>query len=111
MLTEMLREKGYEVEMEARLASGRIVDLLLRKDGKRALIEIETGESDPLENLLGLAPSRLDKIVSVALSKREAERLVELLASGEIAQDSRIAVVTLPLLLKHLRTAGSLDEL
>ncbi|MCH7876329.1 MAG: hypothetical protein IH965_13665 [Gemmatimonadetes bacterium] len=61
--------------MEITLENGRIVDLLARKDGFTAGIEIETEKSDAVDNIKSLIAGALDKIISVPLSKPEAECL------------------------------------
>lgn len=99
----MLREKGYEVEIDASLGKGRQLDVLVRKNGQSGAIEIETGKSNHLQKLQSLIGSDLDKIVSVVLSEPEADRLMKALASSDVASDRRVVVVTLTQLLQYLQ--------
>lgn len=103
-LAELLREKGYEVTVEAKLVNGRIVDLLVHRDGTRTAIEIETGRSNSLENIRGLAALHFDKIVSVVLRKKEADSMIRDLTTNDIAPNGRVVVLTLSDFVKYLRT-------
>ena len=45
-----LKDLGYTVQEEYPIGSGKTIDLVASRDGKRIAIEIETGKSDPASN-------------------------------------------------------------
>ena len=72
---EQLRQEGWEIEIEAPRAGGR-VDVLATKDGKSLAIEVETGKSDVVANVRNCLRSRFNQILVVATSE-EARDTVE----------------------------------
>ncbi|MFA6186363.1 MAG: DUF87 domain-containing protein [Phycisphaerae bacterium] len=72
-------EQGYQVELEVPRISGR-VDVVARKDNERIAIEIETGKSDFLRNILQDLAAKYDKIIIAATDKNAYDKIEKTLA-------------------------------
>ena len=88
-----LRSSGYEVTEEAPIGSGKTVDVVAERDGKRIAFEIETGKSDAVGNVEKCLAAGIDKVVVVAMSRDMKESLrhavsgsprIEVLAPAEL---------------------------
>ena len=66
-IAEHLKNKGYEIEMESPIGEGKTVDIVASKDNKKMAIEIETGKSDEIENILKNLVRGFTKIIIVPL--------------------------------------------
>lgn len=69
-LAARLRGLGYEVREECPIGSGKTVDLLAVKDGRRVAFEVETGKSDVAANAGKAQAAGIDRLVIVATSSR-----------------------------------------
>jgi hypothetical protein len=69
-VAELFREKGYQVEIEKPIGEGKTVDIVATKEGERLAIEIETGKSDGIENILKNLNGSFSKIIIVPLSDK-----------------------------------------
>ena len=72
---EHYRRQGYNVTFEYPLGQGKSVDLVAEKDGKRIAIEIETGKSDFLWNLIKDLDADFGEILIVILSQKAEEKI------------------------------------
>ena len=88
VLAERLRSEGYEVAEEAPIGSGKTVDLLASRDGKRIAFEVETGNSDAAANARKCLDAGVDQVVVVATSRAACERL-----KSSLPADPRVRLV------------------
>jgi hypothetical protein len=83
---------GYQVELEAPRAGGR-VDVLARRGDERVGVEIETGSSDVRGNVANCLRSRFDRLVVVATSEGAQRKIEGLLADAGVLVRGRVSVV------------------
>ncbi len=74
-VAELLRERGFDVRIEARVGHDRTVDVFAESSGFRAIFEVETGMSGAVAKLRALWESDADVVVSVAIAPLTADRL------------------------------------
>jgi len=67
-LAEHLRSCGYEVTEEYPVGSGKAVDVVAERDGRRIAFEIETGESDAAANVKKCLDAGMDRVIITAVS-------------------------------------------
>lgn len=92
--------EGWEVEQEHVVQGNGVVDLVAKRPGRRAAIEIETGKSNVLGNLSKLRHAEFDSIVLVATSPEAVtvcQKAIEKTASqvGKRGRSDDGAAVTL----------------
>jgi Holliday junction resolvase len=80
-LAEHLRARGYEVAEEFPVGSGKTIDLVATRGGKRVAFEIETGASDAAANVRKCLAAGVDSVIVVATSARNRESLAKKLES------------------------------
>lgn len=91
---ELFTQNGYSVEEEAhRKGSEGKVDLLARKVSESVAIEIETGKSDILKNLLLNLEARFDRILIVATSKKALKKVEGVLNQKGLLENQRVEVM------------------
>jgi hypothetical protein len=99
---EYYRERGYWVTFEYKIGEGKSVDVVAEKDGKRIAIEIETGKSDAIYNILKDLEAGFDEVISVALNSKIKEKIMsELLESG-LDKNKNIKLIEISEFFKHL---------
>lgn len=76
-IAEHFKEKGYQVEVEKHLVDGQFVDIVADNGKERIAIEIETGKSDPIYNIMKNMNSGFDKIISVALDRKIKDQIIK----------------------------------
>ncbi len=76
-VAESLRNLGWTAMVEKRIGCGKTVDIEARKDGRRVAVEVETGKSDAVSNILKALEFGYDIVLSVALDTRTAEKIRE----------------------------------
>lgn len=86
------RQKGFIVDVE-KFVNGR-PDLIVSNGGAWAAIEIETGKSDPMSNVTKNLARGFPSIILVATSATAQKAIQAQLAEADLAQDSRIQVVS-----------------
>ena len=91
---EHLRRHGFSVSEEVPLGEGRTVDLLATREGERIAVEVETGRSDVIANVLKCAA--IDgKVVFVftdpAIRARYAPQIHALLPDARVLSTREIA--------------------
>jgi hypothetical protein len=62
------KKQGYEIAFEYAVKDNGKIDILAEKPGQRIAIEVETGKSAPLTNLINAAKASVDRFVFVATS-------------------------------------------
>ena len=82
-IAERLKTQGYEVAEEVAIGSGKTIDLLASRNGKRIAFEIETGKSDAVANVRKCFEAGIEKIVIVATSPQVRDRLTAILSKEE----------------------------
>ena len=88
----MLRDDGYEVELEAPRKTGR-VDVLARKDGEQIAIEIETGKSDAVWNVKQDLLARCNKVLVVVTDESVMDKVFMQLWSAGLIIPKRVSIV------------------
>jgi hypothetical protein len=84
--TAYYQAKGYEVSIEEALGEGKAVDLVARRSGEQIAIEVETGRSDTVANVLKCQAAGFPRILLLATTERaEAKVRRDLGAAGLLA--------------------------
>ena len=86
------RQRGFEVEVE-KYINGR-PDVIVRKGEVSAAVEIETGKSDPISNVLRNLKHDFTEIIIAATSDAVEKAIAAKLQAANLAQDGRIRVVS-----------------
>lgn len=63
-----LKSKGYQVEIEDPIGGGKTVDIVATKDDEKIVVEIETGKSDVIENIVKSLDKWFSRIIVVPLN-------------------------------------------
>lgn len=90
-----LERDGYHVTREHHIAGNGAVDILAERDGERLIVEIETGQSDVVENVRKCLAAGFERVVIAATNHAaygKVRRQVEQAAPG----DGRVEVVLCP---------------
>ena len=95
---EHLRGNGYDVSEEVPVGGGKSIDLVAARDGKRIALEIETGKSDAAANVRKCLDAGMDRVVSVATSRRAKDALARTLP-----KDPRVLCLTPIEVMSHFR--------
>ena len=82
-------EQGYQVELEVPRISGR-TDVVARKDNQKIAVEIETGKSDFVRNILQGLAAKYDKIIVIATDKNAFEKVEKTLAKEGLIIPNKI---------------------
>lgn len=90
---EYVESKDYEVKVEEQLNNGHKVDLVAEKDGRRIAIEIETGKSDSVNNVLKDLEDGFDSVISLALKYSVMSKLRAELDSVGAFKDARLKLI------------------
>lgn len=85
------RARGYKVTKEAPRSGGR-VDVLAERDGERIGIEIETGKSDILSNVVNCLKSDLTQVVIVATDERSLRSISSQLRNKNLDKVNRVTL-------------------
>jgi len=90
----VLKEQGYDVELEAPRGNqnGR-VDVLARKGTESIAVEVETGKSDVVWNVKQNLLARISKICVVATDESALRRVEKQLAKARLLIPSRVELV------------------
>lgn len=99
-IAEFLRSRGYQVEIEKPIGEGKAVDMVAIKDVERIAIEIETGKSDVVENIVKSLDEGFSRIIVVPLNlkaKSEISMKMKELPSCELP---KVEILTLKGLFK-----------
>lgn len=86
------RQKGFIVEVE-KISNGK-PDITVRGGGKKMAIEIETGKSKPIQNILDRLKAGFDYVISVPTSDTAEKRIRERLKSMGLSDDKRVRIVS-----------------
>ncbi len=81
--------KGYKVYPEYSVGAGKKVDVVAVKDGRKIAIEIETGKSDAVSNIVKCVKAGFEQVISVAVSKRLKEDIEKSL-KGKIVDKVKV---------------------
>jgi hypothetical protein len=87
------RKKGFNVTYEYRIGEGKSVDVVAEKDGRKIAIEIETGKSDYMYNVMKNLEYGFDEIIVAALNKATRERIVTELKDAGQGKEEKVEVV------------------
>lgn len=86
------RRKGYKVFIEKRINGN--VDVAVKKDNRSVAIEIETGASDFIKNILRDLKAGYNLVISVATNEMVENRIKEQLEKKKLDKIKRIKVTT-----------------
>jgi hypothetical protein len=92
---EHFKQKGYTVTYEYKLPSGRSVDVVAEKDGKRIAIEIETGKSDSLYNIRKDLEVGFNNIICFCLTETVEANIFYQLKEAGLAKNKRINLLSI----------------
>jgi len=87
-IAEYYKAKGYKVLVEE-VINGR-PDILIEKNGKKTAIEVETGNSDPIKNVLRNMQDKIDITVIVATDLSTETSIKALLRKEQLLNNPRI---------------------
>jgi len=76
-IAEHLRKNGYETKIECPLGEGKTVDIVASRDGQNIAIEIETGKSNAVENVLKNLNKEFSIIIVVPLNAKARAEILE----------------------------------
>jgi hypothetical protein len=82
---EKYREIGYEVAIEYPVGNGKSVDVVAEKEGEKIAIEIETGRSNIVNNLMKCINAKFSKIIVVALNNK-----IKSFIKNEVAENAQL---------------------
>ena len=88
----MLKDDGYEVELEAPRNNGR-VDVLARQDGEQIAVEIETGKSDPGWNVKQDLLAKCNKVLVVVTDESAMDKVFMQLWNAGLIIPDRVSIV------------------
>jgi len=91
----LLTEMGYQVQMEAPRAAGR-VDLLGRKGDELLGVEIETGKSDVVANVRACLNAGFSRVLAVATDPPALAVIERRLGAAGLLVPGRVVVVCAP---------------
>ena len=90
-VAEFYRNEGLDVRVEEYFVNGR-PDIIVRKDGKRIAVEIETGKSNYVGNVERALEAGFDEVVCVAVNRFVEDKILRKLESEGLL-DGRVRVV------------------
>jgi len=91
-IADYYRKKGCQVEVEKQV-NGK-PDLIVKNGGETVAVEIETGKSDPISNIVKNLKHGFPLIITVATSERVEQSILAKLKAAAMAHDKRIRVVS-----------------
>jgi len=94
--------------VEKRIGAGKTVDVEARKDGRRIAVEVETGKSDAVANILKDLEHGYEAVLSVALDKRTAEKIRAQIAVAGNRVDEKVVVTDIGRLEQELAALDAL---
>jgi hypothetical protein len=94
-IADHLKARGYKVAEEVSIGEGKTIDIVTTRDGKRIAFEIETGKSDPGANVQKCLDAGLDRVIVVATSASERDKLL-----AGLPGDKRVMLLTGPEILQ-----------
>ncbi|MEO0126292.1 MAG: DUF87 domain-containing protein [candidate division WOR-3 bacterium] len=86
------RQRGHKVFIEKRINGG--VDVAIKKDNMSIAVEIETGESDFIKNILKDLKAGFDMVISVATNEVVEAKIKEELQKRKLDKIRRIKITT-----------------
>jgi hypothetical protein len=90
-VSEYYKRKGLDVRVEEYYVNGR-PDIIVREDGKKIAIEIETGKSDYVGNVERALEAGFDEVVCVAVNRFVEGKIVRSLREKGVV-DEKVKVV------------------
>jgi Holliday junction resolvase-like predicted endonuclease len=100
-IAKHLKKKGYEIEIESPIGEGKTVDIVAYKGEEKIAVEIETGKSDVIENLLKNIDESFSKIIFIPLTKMaEKELQIYTCQIDRMKKLNRVQIITLREILK-----------
>jgi hypothetical protein len=87
------RKLGYDVEIEKHIGDGKSVDIAASNTHETIAIEIETGKSDAVYNIIKDIEAGFDKVISVALDNPVKNKIIKEINDSDIAQNNNIEIL------------------
>lgn len=86
------RERGYKVYVEKKINGG--VDIAIKKDNMSIAIEIETGSSDFIKNILKDLKKGFDVVISLSVNEAVENKIRQALVKKKLDKIKRIKVTS-----------------
>jgi hypothetical protein len=93
LLHPQILSGNHTVEEEYPIGSGKTIDLVAAKDGKRLAIEIETGKSNALANIRKCLAAGFDEVQSIATNAR-VKQIIEQQVQGQEGKSENVKVLS-----------------
>lgn len=100
-ISELFKSRGYQVEIEKPIGEGKTVDIVASKNSERIAVEIETGKSDEVENILKNLVRGFTKIIIVPLRGKMKSGISMKLKELLSCESPRVEILTLKDLFKE----------
>ena len=91
-IAQYYRKRGYKVFIEKRINGA--VDVAVKKDNMSIAVEIETGKSDFMKNILTDLKAGYDMVISVATDESIGDRIRQKLRAENLDRVRKISVTT-----------------
>ncbi|OGM93050.1 hypothetical protein A2333_01610 [Candidatus Wolfebacteria bacterium RIFOXYB2_FULL_49_7] len=84
--------KGFQVEVEKQI-NGK-PDIIVKRGGDAVAVEIETGKSDPIGNIIKNLKQGFSEIITVATNEAAEQSILAKIRAAGMAYDKRIRIVS-----------------
>jgi len=91
-IAEYYKNKGYGVLIQEKVNGEP--DIIVMNGDKKAALEIETGNSDVMQNIEKGLEAGFDSIISVATNKLAEDKIRATLAKNNIDKDNRVKIIS-----------------
>ena len=88
----LLKKQGYRIELEAPRIGGR-VDVLARNGTGTIAVEVETGKSDVVRNVMNGLRSRFNRVLVIATNPNALAKIEQVLAETGLLIAGRVETV------------------
>ena len=92
-VAEHYEKLGYDVEIEKHIGDGKSVDIAASNSQETIAIEIETGKSDAVYNIIKDIEAGFDRVVSVVLKKELKKRIIDDMLKLNIEKKSIVKII------------------
>jgi len=93
-IAKYFRKSGCKTTIEYQMDSGKSIDVMVEKPNRKVAIEIETGKSDFIYNILKCLEADIDMVLSVAINDDIANKIEKKLREKGLSDHEKISVLT-----------------
>ena len=93
-IAKYFRKGGCKTTIEYQMNGGKSIDVMVEKPNRKIAIEVETGKSDFIYNILKCLEIDIELVVSVGINAEVAERIEKQLSDKGLSDNEKIAVLT-----------------